>query len=196
MYMIMFSYSFCTHWEECVVGPSTNLECTQYSRPRNAGNYGFRPPNVNTRPRTTRCHCKIRHLVISERKSLAESSATRSWCRITEAELLTDDSRIAHIPQVVADRPPFVVDIYLDTAFSRGCFPQPGEHSRILGNETIICGYIILYSLKMEWIFTLTVTEVTLWGVSDVSDHFFWSGYRVNRTRFHSLSSEFSLYLS
>ena len=29
---------------------------------------------------------------------------------------------------------------------------------------------------------------------SDVSDHFFWSEYRVNRTRFHSLSSEFSLY--
>ena len=31
---------------------------------------------------------------------------------------------------------------------------------------------------------------------SDVSDHFFWSEYRVNRTRFHSLSSEFSLYWS
>ena len=29
---------------------------------------------------------------------------------------------------------------------------------------------------------------------SDVSDHFFWSEYRVNRTRFHQLSSEFSLY--
>ena len=29
---------------------------------------------------------------------------------------------------------------------------------------------------------------------SDVSDHFFWSEYRVNRTRFHLLSSEFSLY--
>ena len=29
---------------------------------------------------------------------------------------------------------------------------------------------------------------------SDVSDHFFWSEYRVNRTRFHWLSSEFSLY--
>ena len=28
---------------------------------------------------------------------------------------------------------------------------------------------------------------------SDVSDHFFWSEYRVNRTRFHSLSSEVSL---
>ena len=31
---------------------------------------------------------------------------------------------------------------------------------------------------------------------SDVSDHFFWSEYRANRTRFHSLSSEFSLYWS
>ena len=31
---------------------------------------------------------------------------------------------------------------------------------------------------------------------SDVSDHFFWSEYRVNRMRFHSLSSEFSLYWS
>ena len=31
---------------------------------------------------------------------------------------------------------------------------------------------------------------------SDVSDYFFWSEYRVNRTRLHSLSSEFSLYLS
>ena len=29
---------------------------------------------------------------------------------------------------------------------------------------------------------------------SDLSDHFFWSEYRVNRTRVHSLSSEFSLY--
>ena len=28
---------------------------------------------------------------------------------------------------------------------------------------------------------------------SDVSDHIFWSEYRVNRTRFHSLSSEFLL---
>ena len=27
--------------------------------------------------------------------------------------------------------------------------------------------------------------------VTDVSDHFFWSEYRVNRTRFHSLGSEF-----
>ena len=31
---------------------------------------------------------------------------------------------------------------------------------------------------------------------SDVSDHFFWSEYRVDRTRFPSLSSEFSLYRS
>ena len=31
---------------------------------------------------------------------------------------------------------------------------------------------------------------------SDLSNHFFWSEYRVNRTRFHSLSSEFSLYWS
>ena len=31
---------------------------------------------------------------------------------------------------------------------------------------------------------------------SDVSDHFSWSEYRVNRTRFHLLSSEFSLYWS
>ena len=31
---------------------------------------------------------------------------------------------------------------------------------------------------------------------SDVSDHFFWSEYRVNRRRFHSLSSEFLLYFS
>ena len=31
---------------------------------------------------------------------------------------------------------------------------------------------------------------------SDISDYFFWSEYRVNRTRFHSLSSEFSLYWS
>ena len=31
---------------------------------------------------------------------------------------------------------------------------------------------------------------------SDGNDHFFWSEYRVNRTRFHSLSSEFSLYWS
>ena len=29
-----------------------------------------------------------------------------------------------------------------------------------------------------------------------LSNHFFWSEYRVNRTRFHSLSSEFSLYWS
>ena len=28
---------------------------------------------------------------------------------------------------------------------------------------------------------------------SDVRDHFFWSEYRVNWTRFHSLGSEFSL---
>ena len=31
---------------------------------------------------------------------------------------------------------------------------------------------------------------------SNVSDHFFWSEYWVNRTRFHSLGSEFSLYWS
>ena len=31
---------------------------------------------------------------------------------------------------------------------------------------------------------------------SDISGHFFWSEYRVNRTRFHSLSSEFSVYWS
>ena len=32
---------------------------------------------------------------------------------------------------------------------------------------------------------------------SDVSDHFFfWSEYRVNRTRFHSLRVKFSLYWS
>ena len=27
----------------------------------------------------------------------------------------------------------------------------------------------------------------------DISDHFFWSAYRVNQTGFHSLSSEFAL---
>ena len=49
---------------------------------------------------------------------------------------------------------------------------------------------------NMEWIFTLFVTGVTPWGVTSVtvSDHFFWSEHRVNRTRFHSLRSEFSLY--
>ena len=31
---------------------------------------------------------------------------------------------------------------------------------------------------------------------SDVSDHFFWTEYRVIRTRFHSLRSEFSLHWS
>ena len=29
----------------------------------------------------------------------------------------------------------------------------------------------------------------------DLSDHFFWSEYRVNRARFHSLSNDFSLSL-
>ena len=33
-------------------------------------------------------------------------------------------------------------------------------------------------------------------GSDVISDHFFWSEYRVNRTRFPSLTSEFSLYLS
>ena len=45
------------------------------------------------------------------------------------------------------------------------------------------------YSVKHRMIFH----SVCHWRhslVSDVSDHFFWSEYRVNRTRFHSLSSE------
>ena len=44
--------------------------------------------------------------------------------------------------------------------------------------------------LKKITLFTL----FSLLGYSDVSDHFFWSEYLVDRTRFHSLSSEFSLY--
>ena len=40
------------------------------------------------------------------------------------------------------------------------------------------------------------VTYVDILSKSDVSDHFFWSEYRVNRTRFHSLCSDFSLYWS
>ena len=56
--------------------------------------------------------------------------------------------------------------------------------------------YIILashfLSQKIELIFTLLRHSLG----SDVSDHFFWSEYWVNQTRFHSLSSEFSLYSS
>ena len=50
------------------------------------------------------------------------------------------------------------------------------------------------YSLKNSENLTL----ICHWRHSlgcDVSDHFFWSEYWVNQTRFHSLSSEFSLYM-
>ena len=46
-----------------------------------------------------------------------------------------------------------------------------------------------MYSLKKS-LYSLYVHSFG----SDVGDHFFWSEYRVNRTRFHSLSSEFSLW--
>ena len=54
------------------------------------------------------------------------------------------------------------------------------------------CMWGHILSLKMEWIFTLFVTQLTPWGVTSIcSDHFFWSEYRMNRMRFHSSSSEF-----
>ena len=46
------------------------------------------------------------------------------------------------------------------------------------------------YSLKNKSLSSLHFHSLG----SDVSDHFFWSEYRANRTRFHSLSSEFSHY--
>ena len=75
-------------------------------------------------------------------------------------------------------------------------------------SDLVVC--TVCSSLKaIHLIFNLTLYKkwsefhsndsICHWGHSlgsDVSDHFFWSEYRVNGTRVHSLSSEFSLYLS
>ena len=57
--------------------------------------------------------------------------------------------------------------------------------------ERSLHNHNVNYSLKtIEW------NSICHWRHSlggDVCDHFFWSEYRVNRTRFHSLNSEFSL---
>ena len=58
--------------------------------------------------------------------------------------------------------------------------------SKVRGHWTIIVTHF-----KIDWIFTIFPTDATPRG-GDVSDRFFWSEYRVNRTRFHSLI-EFSL---
>ena len=70
-------------------------------------------------------------------------------------------------------------------------------HKFLLGFTTSRLASVHAYKCKYwkKWSeFSIFLSLTSLPG-SDLSEHIFWSEYRVNRTRFHSLSSEFSLYM-
>ena len=78
----------------------------------------------------------------------------------------------------------------MDTRIWEGRYENENEKDVLTIQSNNIDRYIGTRFPKKNTLFTL----FSLLRYSDVSYHFFWSEYRVNRTRFHELSSEFSLY--
>ena len=61
----------------------------------------------------------------------------------------------------------------------------------LCGNYEVYMYYVVIPGSTSTLFKKITLFTLIHSLRSDVSDHFFWSEYRVNRTKFHSLSSEF-----